>query len=176
MTQTPDQARIRGRISIDQMRSADAEAVLRIFGEGIATGVATFDRIIPAWADWDAAHRPDCRFVARIQDAVVGWTALSAYSAREVYAGVAWESVYVAAAARGQGIGAALLTRLLPASERAGIWTLLAGIQIENAASLRLHERMGFRRIGTQQRVGRDSAGQWRDVVLMERRSSVVGR
>jgi phosphinothricin acetyltransferase len=171
-----DAARIRGRIRIDQMRAGDAGPVLRIFGEGIATGFATFDTAVPTWAEWDAVHRPDCRFVARIEDVVVGWTALSAYSTRAVYAGVAWESVYVAPAARGQGIGAALLTRLAPASERAGIWTLLAGIQIENTASLRLHQRMGFRRIGTQQRVGRDATGQWRDVVLMERRSAIVGR
>jgi|KBSMisStaDraftv2_1062788.scaffolds.fasta_scaffold518737_2 phosphinothricin acetyltransferase len=167
--------RIRGRIQLDQMRPADADAVLRIFGEGIATGIATFDTSVPDWPAWDAAHRPDCRFVARIEGTVVGWTALSPYSSRQVYAGVAWESVYVTAAARGQGIGAALLTRLLPASERAGIWTLIAGIQAENAASVRLHERMGFRRVGVQQRVGRDSAGQWRDVVLMERRSQSVG-
>lgn len=167
---------IRGTVRVDAMRAADADEVLRIYGEGIATGVATFDTIVPAWDEWDAAHRPDSRFVARIDGAVVGWTALSPYSARLVYAGVAWESVYVAAAARGQGVGAALLTRALPASERAGVWTLLAGIQVENLASLRLHERMGFRRIGVQQRVGRDASGRWRDVVLLERRSDTVGR
>ena len=175
MTTESGRPAIRGQIRIDLMRAADADAVLRIYGEGIATGISTFDTIVPAWADWSAAHRPDCRFVARIEGVVVGWTALVPYSAREVYAGVTWESVYVAAAARGQGVGAALLTRLLPASERAGIWTLLAGIQVENAASLRLHERMGFRRIGTQQRVGRDRNGRWRDVMLLERRSPTVG-
>lgn len=167
---------IRGQIRIDLMRPADADAVLGIYGEGIATGIATFDTIVPSWPEWDAAHRPDCRFVARITGQVVGWTALAPYSSRSVYSGVAWESVYVAAAARGQGIGAALLARLLPASERAGIWTLIAGIQIENAASLRLHERSGFRRIGVQQRVGRDGEGRWRDVMLLERRSTAVGR
>jgi L-amino acid N-acyltransferase YncA len=158
------------------MRATDAEAVLRIYGDGIATGVATFDTTVPAWPEWHAAHRPDSRFVARIDGSIVGWTALSPYSGRQVYSGVAWESVYVAAAARGQGVGAALLTRLLPASERAGVWTLIAGIQVENLASLRLHERIGFRRIGVQQRVGRDGSGQWRDVVLLERRSEAVGR
>ena len=167
---------IRGTIRVEAMRAADADAVLRIYGEGIATGIATFDTTMPIWAEWDAAHRPDCRFVARIDGAVVGWTALSSYSGRAVYAGVAWESVYVTAEARGQGIGAALLSRLFPASERAGIWTLLAGIQAENVASLRLHERIGFRRIGTQQRIGRDRDGRWRDVVLLERRSETVGR
>jgi L-amino acid N-acyltransferase YncA len=167
---------IRGQIRIDLMRAADADAVLRIYDEGIATGNATLDTIAPTWPEWDAAHRPDCRFVARITGQVVGWTALAPYSARSVYSGVAWESVYVTAEARGQGIGAALLARLLPASERAGIWTLMAGIQIENAASLRLHERAGFRRIGVQQRVGRDGDGRWRDVMLLERRSNAVGR
>ena len=167
---------IRGSIRVDQMRPGDAEAVLRIYGEGIATGIATFDTTVPTWADWDAAHRSDCRFVARIGGQIVGWTALAPYSGRAVYSGVAWESVYVAAAARGQGIGAALLTRLFPASERAGVWTIMAGIQVENVASLRLHERFGFRRIGVQQRVGRDSGGRWRDVALLERRSESIGR
>ena len=176
MTSESGAPRIRGQIRVDQMRATDADAVLRIYGEGIATGIATFDTTVPAWADWDAAHRRDCRFVARINGQVVGWTALAPYSGRAVYAGVAWESVYVAAAARGQGVGAALISRLLPASERAGIWTLIAGIQVENVASLRLHERLGFRRVGVQERVGRDSGGQWRDVVLLERRSAAVGR
>ena len=176
MTTERGRPAIRGQIRIDLMRAADADAVLRIYGEGIATGIATFETIVPTWADWDATHRPDCRFVARIASQVVGWTALAPYSARSVYAGVAWESVYVAAAARGQGVGAALLSRLLPASERAGVWTLIAGIQVENAASLRLHERTGFRRVGVQQRVGRDRDGLWRDVVLLERRSPTIGR
>jgi phosphinothricin acetyltransferase len=176
MTTNSGRPAIRGQIRIDLMRAADADAVLRIYGEGIATGVATFDTEVPTWAEWEAAHRSDCRFVARIAGQVVGWTALVPYSARSVYAGVAWESVYVTAAARGQGIGAALLARLLPASERAGIWTLIAGIQIENAASLRLHERIGFRRIGVQQRVGRDRDGRWRDVMLLERRSTAIGQ
>jgi L-amino acid N-acyltransferase YncA len=169
-------ASIRGQIRVDPMRPADAEAVLRIYGEGIATGNATLDTTVPSWDAWHAAHRPDCRFVARIGGQVVGWTALAPYSPRPVYEGVAWESVYVTAAARGQGVGAALLSRLLPASERAGVWTLIAGIQVENTASLRLHERTGFRRIGVQQRVGQDGDGRWRDVVLMERRSTTVGR
>ena len=116
-----------------------------IYGEGIATGVATFDTIGP---DWRRLGRgPSARLPVRRPRStgqVVGWTALAPYSAGSVYAGVAWESVYVTAAARGQGIGAALLARLLPASERAGIWTLMAGIQVENAASLRLHERVGL--------------------------------
>jgi phosphinothricin acetyltransferase len=157
------------------MTPDDAPFVLDIFGQGIATGVSTFETVTPAWDQWDAGHRADCRFVARLDGLVVGWTALSPWSARAVYAGVAWESVYVGAAARGRGVGRALLATLVPASEAVGIWTLIAGVQVENAASLALHERAGFRRIGVQRRVGRDAAGTWRDVVLLERRSDLVG-
>jgi L-amino acid N-acyltransferase YncA len=96
--------------------------------------------------------------------------ALTSYSSRRVYAGVAWESVYVAAAARGQGVGRALLAALIAASEAAGIWTLLAGVLADNAPSLALHERAGFRRVGVQERLGQDVTGRWRDVVLLERR------
>jgi phosphinothricin acetyltransferase len=165
----------RGTVVIEPMRLGDAPAVLDIFGQGIATGVATFETVTPDWEHWDAGHRRDCRFVARLEGRIVGWTALSSYSTRAVYAGVAWESVYVDEAARGSGVGRALLAALIPASEAAGVWTLIAGVQIENTASLALHERAGFRRIGVQERVGRDATGAWRDVVLLERRSLVVG-
>jgi phosphinothricin acetyltransferase len=92
-----------------------------------------------------------------------------------VYTGVAWESVYVAEAARGAGVGRTLLEALIPASEAAGFWTLLAGVMADNAASLALHERVGFARVGVQHRLGQDATGRWRDVVLLERRSSTVG-
>lgn len=162
---------------IRAMRPDDWPAVAAIYGEGIATNDATLERDVPTWAAWDAGHRPECRFVAVRGDraVVVGWVALSDYSGREVYRGVAWESVYIAERARGTGVGRALLEALVPASEVAGIWTLLAGIQIENVASLALHERAGFRRIGVQERIGRDPTGRWRDVVLLERRSATVG-
>jgi len=106
---------------------------------------------------------------------VLGWCALGSYSSRHVYRGVAWESVYVAADARGRGVGRALLEVLIPASESAGIWTLWAGVIAENAASLALHERVGFRRVGVQDRIGQDAHGRWRDVVLLQRRSEIVG-
>jgi L-amino acid N-acyltransferase YncA len=163
-------------LHVEPMTADDAEAVLRIYGEGIATGNATLDTAVPDWRRWHATHRRECRLVARLDGEVVGWTALSNYSARNVYAGVAWESVYVAEAARGRGVGAALLREVILLSEEHGIWTLIAGIQIENEASLRLHERAGFRRIGVQERVGQDGEGRWRDVVLLERRSETVGR
>ena len=161
---------------VEPMTEADGAAVLEIYGQGIASGIATFETVVPEWRAWHAAHRRDCRFVARLDGRVVGWTALARYSSREVYAGVAWESVYVDEAARGRGVGRAVLETLIPASEASGVWTLIAGVQAENAASLALHERVGFRRIGVQERIGRDATGRWRDVVLLERRSPIVGR
>jgi phosphinothricin acetyltransferase len=155
---------------IEPMDAGDWPAVRRIYAEGIATGDATLEREAPDWDHFDRSHRHDCRFVARLRRGgpVVGWVALTAYSSRRVYAGVAWESVYVAGDARGRGVGRALLARVIAASERAGLWTLLAGVLAENAASLALHEGAGFRRIGVMERLGRDPTGRWRDVVLME--------
>lgn len=168
----------RSDLVIRAMRSDDWPAVAAIYAEGIATNDATLERDVPSWAAWDAGHRAACRFVAcrgGTEGEIVGWIALSDYSGREVYRGVAWESVYVAERARGTGLGRALLAHLIPASEAAGVWTLMAGIQVENVASLAVHERAAFRRIGVQERVGRDPTGRWRDVVLLERRSPTVG-
>jgi L-amino acid N-acyltransferase YncA len=164
-------------ISIDSMTAADWPAVRRIYAEGIATGDATLERETPDWAYFDHSHPPECRLVARDGPGgpVVGWTALGHYSGRKVYSGVAWESVYVAADARGRGVGRALLELLIPASEAAGVWTLCAGVIVDNHASLALHEQVGFRRVGVQERIGQDARGRWRDVVLLERRSRVVG-
>ncbi len=159
---------------VEPMRADDGPAVLDIYGQGIASGISTFETVTPDWHHWNASHRRDCRFVARLDGRAVGWTALGRYSTRVVYAGVAWESVYVDAAARGRGVGSALLAALIPASEAAGVWTLIAGVQAENVASLALHMRAGFRRLGVQERIGRDATGIWRDVVLLERRSAVV--
>ncbi len=161
-------------IDIAAMTLADAEGVLAIYAEGLATGEATFETEVPTWAAWDAGHLQDCRLVARAGGTLVGWAALSPVSGRCVYAGVAEVSVYVAAAARGQGVGAALLRHLVAASEGAGLWTLQAGIFPENAASLRLHERCGFRVVGRRERIGQ-LHGRWRDTLLLERRSSMVG-
>ncbi|MGC2111424.1 MAG: N-acetyltransferase family protein [Candidatus Korobacteraceae bacterium] len=161
-------------IVIEPMTSADWPAVRTIYEQGIATGNATFETAVPAWEKWDAAHRKSCRLVARKDGEIVGWAAVSAVSSRCVYAGVAEVSVYVAAAARGQKIGSQLLRALVEASEREGIWTLQAGIFAENVASLKAHEQQGFRTVGIRERLG-CLHGQWRDVVLMERRSAVVG-
>ena len=164
-------------IRIEPMTAADWPEVRHIYQEGIATGDATLEREAPDWDHFDRSHRHDCRLVARsgAGGPVVGWVALSAYSARRVYSGVAWESVYVTEAARGQGIGQALLGALIEQSEAADLWTLLAGVLADNAPSLALHERAGFRVIGVQRALGQDRTGRWRDVVLLERRSSVVG-
>ena len=159
------------------MTAADWPEIRRIYADGIATGDATLEREAPDWSHFDRSHRHDCRLVARERagSRVLGWTALTAYSSRRVYLGVAWESVYVAADARGRGLGRALLEAVIPASEEVGLWTLLAGVLADNAPSLALHENVGFRRVGIQRGMGQDATGRWRDVVVLERRSSVVG-
>jgi phosphinothricin acetyltransferase len=163
---------------IEAMTAADWPAVQAIYASGIATGDATFERETPDWAHFDGSHRAEGRFVARESHGgpVLGWTALSPYSGRRVYAGVAWESVYVAPAAQGRGVGRALLLAQVEASEAAGVWTLLAGIIADNAASLAVHAGVGFRQVGVNVAIGQDAAGRWRDVVLMERRSATIGR
>ena len=161
-------------VVIERMKVKDWDTVRAIYQEGIATGNATFETDVPAWEKWNASHLSDCRFVAREGDQIVGWAALSPASSRCVYAGVAEVSVYVAASARGRGVGTALLRALVAESERQGIWTLQAGIFPENEASIALHESCGFRVVGRRERLGQVK-GIWRDVVLMERRSSVVG-
>jgi L-amino acid N-acyltransferase YncA len=163
-----------GAVRIDPMSPADWETVARIYAEGIATGNATFAAETPAWEAWDRAHRRDCRLVARSGESVLGWAALSRVSDRGAYAGVAEVSVYVSSAARGRGVGTLLLEELVRASEEAGLWTLQAGIFPENAASIALHRRCGFRAVGVRERIGRQG-GVWRDVALFERRSSRAG-
>ena len=161
--------------------------VREIYREGIATGNATFETELPDWEKWDSSHRKDCRLVALEpfekdaelvipldQVKVLGWAALSPVSMRRVYAGVAEVSVYVAAAARGRGVGKALLHALVQKSEGNGIWTLQAGIFPENAGSITLHESCGFRKIGVRRCIGK-LGDAWRDVLLLERRSETVG-
>ena len=160
-------------LRIERLTEAHWPAVKRIFEEGIAGGDATFETAAPTWAAWDRGHLAGHRLVAVGDGAVVGWAALAPVSDRCAYAGVAEVSVYVAAAAAGQGVGRALLERLLADSEAAGIWTVQAGIFPENAASLALHRRCGFRTVGVRERLGKMD-GRWRDVVLLERRSPVV--
>jgi phosphinothricin acetyltransferase len=159
---------------IEEMQAGDWEAVRAVYLEGIASGDATFEREAPSWELWDASHLQEARLVARVSGRVAGWAALSRVSSRRVYAGVAEVSVYVGTGARGAGVGRALLAALVEASERAGIWTLQAGIFPENEVSLRVHLRCGFREVGRRERIGRMD-GRWRDTLLLERRSRVVG-
>lgn len=156
------------------MTESDWPAVARIYREGIETGDATFETEVPDWSDWDAAHIEQCRLVFEIDGEVVAWAALSPVSRRQVYRGVAEHSIYVGSAARGQGVGAELLEALIDQSEDAGFWTLQTGIFPENEVSVALHKRLGFRVVGTRERLG-SHHGRWRDVVLMERRSERVG-
>lgn len=158
------------------MTAADWPAVARIYAAGIAGGDATFEHAVPSWEQWSRARVVDPRLVARdASGQVCGWAALSPTSARPVYRGVAEVSVYVDPAVVRQGIGRALLKVLVEDSERAGFWTLTAGIFPENKASIALHERCGFELVGMRRRVGQMTDGRWRDVVLYERRSPTVG-
>ena len=167
---------VNAALTIEPMTAADWPAVRQIFDAAIATGNATLEAEPPDWETWNAGHLDVGRLVARDSNGrVLGWIALSPVSDRCVYEGVVWESVYVAPDARGKGVGSRLMLAAIEASEGAGIWTLQAGVLAENAASLALHERRGFRRVGVRERMGRDAEGRWRDVVLLERRSTVAG-
>lgn len=148
--------------------------VARIYGAGIETGHATFETAAPAWEEWNASHLPTCRLVARDGDDVVGWAALRPVSDRDVYAGVAEVSVYVDPMRIGEGIGTFLMVSLIGASEEAGIWTLQSSVFRENGATMALHFRHGFREVGFRARIARHH-GVWRDTVILERRSTVVG-
>ena len=159
--------------SVEPMTAGHWPRVHEIYAAGIAGGDATFETETPFWEDWDAAHMDGHRLVALRRGEVVGWAALSRVSARECYAGVAEVSVYVAPGAQGMGVGTALLERLVTDAELAGIWTIQAGIFPENEASIALHRRCGFRVVGVRAAIGRLN-GQWRDVVLLERRSEVI--
>lgn len=152
----------------------DWDAVRAIYLEGIATGNATFEKSAPDWEQWNAGHLPTCRLVARAGGETLGWAALSPVSGRCVYGGVAEVSVYVAERARGRGVGFRLLSALVAGSETNRIWTLQAGIFPENQASIAIHHKAGFRTVGVRERLG-CMDGRWRDVVLLERRSAVVG-
>ena len=159
---------------IKKMTPNDWPAVAAIYAEGIRTGNATFQTDVPSWEDWDKAHITNSRLVAIKKDAVAGWAAITPVSGRCVYAGVAEVSVYVGEAFRAQGIGLALLEQLVIESEANGFWTLQAGIFPENTGSIRIHEKCGFTILGSRERIGQ-MGGIWRDTMLLERRSKVVG-
>ena len=161
-------------ITLAAMTPADWDRVRVIYVQGIASGQTTFETEAPSWEQWDAAHHPFARLVARADGQVVAWGALSPVSRRRCYAGVAEVSVYVAAECRGRGIGRRLLEALIQESERQGIWTLQGATFADNEASLRLQQACGFRVVGRRERIGQ-LQGVWRDTVITERRSTVVG-
>lgn len=165
---------MKGAIKIEKMRADDWEAVRAIYLEGIATGHATFQKEAPSWEEWDLGHNGECRIVARLDGEVVGWAALSPVSSRSVYAGVGEVSVYVSQKHNGKGIGSLLLKSLIELSEQSGFWTLQSSIFPENEGSIKLHENHGFREMGRRERIGKMD-GVWRDTIILERRSRIVG-
>ena len=162
------------------MRASDWGAVARIYGEGIDDGEATFEVEVPTWESFDGSRLPGLRLVADDDGTILGWAAASPVSTRAAYRGVVEHSVYVARESRGRGVGRMLLSALVDAAEQSGIWCIQSSVFPENAASLTLHERAGFREVGRRELIARSGrgphAGQWRDTVLIERRSKLNGR
>jgi L-amino acid N-acyltransferase YncA len=158
-------------VTIRDLRPDDWPAVRQIYLDGIRSGLASFETEAPSWEEWDRKHT--LRLVATDDDRVLGWAALAPVSSRRCYRGVAEDTIYVAAAARGRGVGGRLLGALVERAEQDGVWTIEAGIFPENEASLRLHEGVGFRVVGVRKAIGKRD-GLWRDTVLLERRSEVI--
>ena len=148
-------------------------AVSQIYKEGIATGIATFETQVPTWSDWNALHIKTCRIKAVSNNILIGWAALSPVSKREVYKGVAEISIYISAKYRNSGIGKVLLTQLINESEKAGFWTLQAGIFSHNKASIALHKSLGFREIGYREKIAKLN-NIWYDNTILERRSTTI--
>jgi len=161
-------------MTIEPMTAADWPAVRAIYEEGLATGLGSFEVAAPSWDDWDAARLPHTRLVVRENGVVIAWAALSAVSKRACYAGVAELGIYVAAAARGRGVGKQLLQAVIASAEANGIWTLQGSTFPENSASIGVQQSCGFRIVGRREKIGKRD-GVWRDTVLLERRSERVG-
>ena len=159
------------------MQSVDYPSVSRIFTQGIETGNATYDTSAAVWEDWDAKHLMHSRWVVKSanEGSVLGWVALSPVSSRVVFSGVAELSIYVDTDYLGKGMGNALMEAVVASSEENGIWMLQSGIFPENQASIGMHEKFGFRLVGRRERIGKMANGIWRDIVLLERRSLIVG-
>ena len=156
-------------VTVRAMAESDWPAVARIYAEGIATGTATFETDVPSWEAWDAAHHREPRLVAEESGDVIGWVAVSPVSRRPVYRGVVEHSVYVAAAARGRGVGRVLLDALVRSAPAHGVWTIQTSVFETNAATVALHEAVGFRRVGVRERIAQRD-GEWRDTLLLELR------
>ncbi|PWT77061.1 MAG: N-acetyltransferase [Bacteroidetes bacterium] len=149
-------------------------SIRKIYEDGILTGHATFQISAPDWKEWDLSHLKKPRLVAKEQEQIIGWAALTPVSGRCVYAGVAEVSIYIAQHARGKGVGKYLLQALIDESEKSNLWTLQAGIFRENLASLAIHQHCGFRIVGFREKIGKMN-NQWRDTLLLERRSDKIG-
>lgn len=162
-------------MTVRPLEPADWPAVAEIYAQGIAAGDATFETEVPSWERWHESRHERCRIVADEDGVVVGFAAVSPVSKRPAYAGVAEVMVYVAEGARGRGVGGRLMRELVARTEAEGFWTLQASIFPENVASIRAHERVGFRVLGRRERIARFHDGRWRDTVVMERRSAVAG-
>lgn len=159
---------------IRRMRFADSESVIRIFKQGIDGGNATFDKDAPNWENWDVGYFHHCRWVVEDEnERVVGWAALKPVSNRECFRGVAEVSIYLDNSVQGRGLGSVLMKKLILDSEEQGFWTLQSGIFPENEASIAIHSKLGFRIVGTREKLA-EMDGRWRDIVLMERRSAVI--
>jgi len=160
-------------VNLRSLTQEDWISVSRIYAEGIATGIATFETEVPSWSVWNEKYLKDCRLIVEINNKVVGFAVLSQVSKRKVYEGVAEVTVYVSELHRGKGIGKILLEGLISESEKIGFWTLQAGIFTENVASIALHKHSGFRVVGIREKIGQ-LKGVWHDNVLLERRSITI--
>ncbi len=165
---------MKGKLHFEPMLSSHWSEVLIIYREGMDTGMATFETELPSWDKWHANHIKSCRLIARLDNEIIGWAALSPVSSRHVYRGVAEVTIYVAKKAQGNKVGKKLLIELINESEKHGFWTLQSIIFSENKASIVLHNSVGFRRVGFREKIGFIN-NQWKNNVLMERRSNVVG-
>lgn len=165
---------MKGTLQIRKLTKEDWPEVDRIYQEGILTRNATFEKEVPSWDSWDSEHCEECRLVAETNGKVIGWASVKPISIRHAYRGVAEVSVYISESSQGKGVGSKLMENLIQLSEQNGYWTLQAGIFPENKASITLHKKFEFKEIGVRERVG-EMDGKWRDVLLMERRSLVVG-
>ncbi|GEK34225.1 GNAT family N-acetyltransferase [Kurthia sibirica] len=161
-------------IKIEKMHTAHWPAVLEIFKEGITGGNATFTTTAPSWQQWDEGHLQSCRFVATLNDEVMGWIALSPFSSKDCHRGVVEDSIYISHKAQGLGIGSLLLKTCIEESEKENIWLMQSQIFVENESSIYLHKKFGFYEVGVRQKIGKLN-GVWRDVLLLDRRSTIAG-
>lgn len=160
---------------IRNMTQEDWPEVAKIYLDGISTGYATFETLVPDFQSWDKSHIKECRLIAEKEGKILGWAALSPVSSRCVYGGIGEVSVYISSRSRGLGVGEALLLKLIEESEKEGYWTIQAGIFPENIASIKLHKKVGFRFIGKREKIGKTKDGLWKDNLLFEKRSEIVG-